>query len=209
MRGQLFRALPKHLLWAALLGAVGGVLLYFLKDIRLSGMWNLLMFIPLAAVHVNAAVLPVAIPGRHWGFGYIGAIMLFFLLIAGTVLSNKLEFPHARVGDTELVGVNIVTYWALLTGGLLGLLYGLIAGRTGAMVMGLMIGSLAGYGLGIGYAGLFPTGMPRPPFGGGMPHDSWAYVTFEWYGMALLVTGAMVVLHAMSLIGAALGADRE
>jgi len=195
-------------MWAALLGTVGGLLLHFLKDIHLSGKWDLLMFIPLAVVHVNAAVLPVAIPGRHWSFGYIGAVMLFFLLIAGTVLAGKIEFPHARAGNMELVGANVVTYWALLTGGLLGLLYGLIAGRTGAMVMGLMLGSLAGYGLGIGYASLFPKlAMNSPASMEGKV--AWTKVTFEWYGMALHVMGAMVVLHAMSIVGAALGADRE
>jgi len=195
-------------LWAALLGAVGGVLLYFLKDIRLSGMWNLLMFIPLAAVHVNAAVLPVAIPGRHWGFGYIGAIMLFFLLIAGTVLSNKLEFPHARVGNMELVGVNIVTYWSVLTGGLLGLLYGLIAGRTRAMLMGTLLGSLAGYGLGIMYASFFDMGPSPIGEFTGMRTMSWS-VEPDWAGMMIGVALGMSVLHVASLTGAALGADRE
>lgn len=203
-RGQLFRALPKHLLWAALLGTVGGLILHFLKDIHLSGKWDLLMFIPLAAVHVNMAVLPVAIPGRHWSFGYIGAVMLFFLLIAGTVLSGKIEFPHAHSGPLELSGVNVVTYWALLTGGLLGLLYGLIAGRTGAMVLGLIFGSLAGYGLGIGFAGLFPK-MEPAEFGAA----SWVYLRLEWYGMAGLTALAMVVLHTASVIGAAFGADRD
>lgn len=190
-------------MWAALLGAVGGVLLHFLKDIHLSGMWNLLMFIPIAAVYVNTAVLPVAIPGRHWGFGYIGAIMLFFLLIAGTVLAGKIEFPHAR---NTLAGVNVISYWALLTGGLLGILYGLIAGRTGAMLMGMMLGSLAGYGIGVGCATMFPYPGPETPSSdwGGPP-----VLYLLWYETILAVGGAMVVLHAMSLIGAALGVDRE
>lgn len=186
-----------------MLGAVGGTILHFLKDIHLSGKWDLLMFIPLAAVHVNAAVLPVAIPGRHWSFGYIGAVMLFFLLIAGTVLAGKIEFPHAQ---NALGGVNIATYWALLTGALLGLLYGLIAGRTSSMVLGLMIGSLAGYGLGIGCASMFPYSGPETPsqdWGG--PPNLW----MPWYEMTLAVGGGMIVLHAFSLIGAALGADRE
>ena len=207
-RGQLFRALPKHILWAALLGLLGGAVLYFLKDVHPSGMWELLMFIPLAAVHVNMAVLPVAIPGRHWSFGYIGAMMLFFLLIAGTVLAGKFEFPHAHVAwGRTLEGVNVVTYWAILTGGLLGLLYGLIAGRTSAMILGLALGSLAGYALGIGFAEMFPkfkgaigTQFPEGTF------VEWRFSLIEGMGM---VAVAMVVLHLASLTGAALGADKQ
>jgi len=49
----------------------------------------------IGAIYVNAAMLPLAIPGRHWSFAFIGAMLMVLLMIAGAVLSHKLAFSHS------------------------------------------------------------------------------------------------------------------
>jgi hypothetical protein len=217
-RGQMFRALPKHLGWAALTGALAGVLLYFINQIQIDGLWSLILFIPIGAVYVNAAILPAVIPGRFWSFGYIGMMLLFLLLIIGAILSNKILFPHATaVNGTSLQGVNFVTFWAIMTGSMLGLLYGLLAGRTGSMIIGLMLGSMAGYLLGAGFGMLLESAISDlqkqlPPWvkghSGVRMHDAFIRVEFVWWQMVLAIGLGNIVLHLAALSGAALGADR-
>jgi hypothetical protein len=210
-RGELLRAIPKHLGWAALAGAIGGVLLYFINQIHIEGLWSLLLFIPIGAVYVNAAVLPVVIPRRFWSFGYIGMVLLFLLLIIGTILSNKISFPHAVAANgNPLPHVNFVTFWALMTGAMLGLLYGLLAGRTGAMLVGLMLGSMLGYFVGAAF-GAYIEDLLKNINSVIREGDS---VTFysrlepQLVGMIVMLAFGNSLLHLVALIGAALGADR-
>jgi hypothetical protein len=210
-RAQLFRVIPSHLLWAVVLGLPAGLLLYFLKDWQLDGPWALLTFIPIAAIYVNAAALPAAIPGRYWSFGYIGAMMLFLLLIAGSVVSNWYSFPHSRLfSGTEIervyVGVNIVTYWAILTGVLLGLLYGLMAGRTASLVLSAVFGALAGFSLGLMLPHFYPqlNAGAVASAGGSMSEISFPQSLPLF--TALFAAG-IVALHLACLMGAALGAN--
>ncbi|MFH0939398.1 MAG: hypothetical protein V1899_08975 [Planctomycetota bacterium] len=146
-RYQLLRSLPKHVLYAILLGAITGILLYWLKFVQLSGKWNYLMFFPIASIYVNGATLPVAIPGRHWTFAFIGAMMMLLLLIAGVILSIELPFSHSLKPGTSKVmyTANLITYGGILTGGCLGLFYGILAGCKTAMFVGLAMGVATGY----------------------------------------------------------------
>jgi hypothetical protein len=201
-RGQLLRALPKHLLLALLSGAVVGVLIYWLKDIQALPGWVLLII--MGTLWANAAVIPVALPGRYWSFAFIGALMLFLLLVAGMHLALMLPFPHSRmlgVADPDdsdvVILVNVFTYATILTGGCLGLVYGLLAGQRAAMVVGLALGGACGYVLGLGslLAIRILSGNEAYP---------WRFdgaLHFAWQGAL-----AMLWLHLGAGLGAVLGA---
>ncbi len=97
--------------------------------------------IVLSAFLANAAVIPIAMPGRHWSFSFISAIVMFFALVIAMVLSQKFPIGHGR----EYVIPNLF-FWALITtGGCVGLFYGLFVGRTLSMVLGLTFGTWMGY----------------------------------------------------------------
>lgn len=210
-RRQMLRALPQHVLWAVVLGAVAGPLLWWLLQIPMPDGWQWLLAIPAGAVFANAAVLPVALPGRHWSFAFIGAMMLFLLLVAGMILARTFAFPHSQLPALPPHGteplyvpeVNYVTWVAVLTGGCLGLLYGLLAGRSGGMSIGLAIGSATGYLLGI--ASLQLVSSAPCPWGCGQYHDVfWRFdgpLHLAWQCALLLA-----VLHLGACLGAALGA---
>jgi hypothetical protein len=206
-RTQMLRALPKHLMWAALLGAIAGPILYFLKDIELPGKWNLLMAIPIGAVYVNAAVLPIALPGRHWSFGFIASAMLFMLLIAGMIIAPKFPFAHAwtrlkGIVPLLLPAVNTLTWTAIITGGCIGLFYGTLVGRTSAMICSMAIGSAVGYVIGIISMDNFVLEIFRntSEFDG----TRWRFdspLHFAWQ-LALM----LVILHLGACLGATMGA---
>ena len=203
-RGQLLRALPKHLLLAVLSGAVVGMLLYWLKDIQALPAWAL--FIIMGTLWSNAAVIPVALPGRYWSFAFIGALMLFLLLVAGMILAAKFEFPHSLVPYPRLPGqteyedeVNVITYAAILTGGCLGLLYGLLSGKAGAMAVGLALGGAFGYILGLASVHAFSEHYNDPRGWFLWRFDSALH--FAWQGAL-----AMLWLHLFAGLGAVLGA---
>src|SRR5476651_44174 len=106
-REQYLRALPKHVLLALLCGAISGMLIWWVKSIPLSGSWRLGLLFPLAAVYVTGAILPLAIPGRNWGFSFICGMMLALILMAGFVLSETIWLPHSTVpGGPALTKVN-------------------------------------------------------------------------------------------------------
>ncbi|MCY3022574.1 MAG: hypothetical protein NTW87_26640 [Planctomycetota bacterium] len=207
-RGQMLRSMPKHLLAALVSGAVAGMLLYGLKDVQALPVW--LLFIIMGTLWANAAVMPVALPGRHWSFAFIGAMMLFLLLVAGTVLAPKFPFSHSHVpaplpggGDyTDVAEVNAITWGAVLTGGCLGLLYGLLAGRTPAMAVGLALGAATGYVLGAVSLSAFQW-LADPRVVSRMPPMVWRFdgiLHFAWQGAL-----AMLVLHVGACVGAILG----
>lgn len=196
-RRQFLRSLPRHVLCAILSGALTGALLYGLQQCALPGKWNYLMFIPLGALYVNGAMLPVALPGKHWSFAFIGAMALFMLLVAGLILSSKFSFAHSLAPQTATVlsKVNQATFLAILTGGCLGLFYGLLAGKSSALVAGLALGAATGYLLGLGSLQLIT------------PEDQWRYdgaLNFAWQTAA-----AFMLLHLGAALGAALGAEKR
>jgi len=197
-RGQMLRAMPKHLLWAAISGAVVGMLLCLVTFVPLPD-WMLAIIA--GALWSNAAVVPVAVPGRHWSFAFIGAMMLFLLLVAGTILAQKLPFPHApdyvwRMGSEIL---NLVSWLAVLTGGCIGLLYGLLVGKRSSMVVGLALGTAIGFLLGLGFEGAVT--LEGWELGASVHGRFDGPLHFAWQGAL-----AMVVLHAAAGLGAALGA---
>lgn len=192
-----------HFFLALLSGAAVGALFYWLKDIEALPGWAL--FIIMGTLWANAAVIPVALPRRYWSFAFIGAMMLFLLLLAGMILASKLPFPHSRKllpgvpNPVAVEEVNIITYATVLTGGCLGLLYGLLSGRRGAMVVGLALGGASGYVLGIASLYAFVA-----VGGGAEPQYVWRYdstLHFAWQGALV-----MIVLHAGASLGALLGA---
>lgn len=210
-RGQMLRAMPKHLLWAAAAGAVAGAALRGLDHLAPSGWLAWAALIAMGGLYANAAVMPVTLPGRHWSFAFIGAMMLFLLLVAGGVLAPKFPFPHSFLPPLPPHGmepvflphVNAITWLGILTGGCLGLLYGLLVGRTGSMVVGLALGSASGYAVGI--ASLLLVGLS--PCGWGC--SSYHGLDWRWYGLLHLAwQGAlfMVVVHFGASLGAAMGA---
>jgi hypothetical protein len=155
------------------------------------------MFIPLGAIYVNGALLPVALPERNWSFAFIGAMALFMLLVAGLILSSKFSFAHSFSPDGAAVlsKVNQATFLAILTGGCLGLFYGLLAGKRSALLVGLAMGGAAGYLLGLATSNLVT------------PQDQWRYggaLNFAWQ-MAL----AFGLLHLAASLGAMFGAARH
>jgi len=205
-RGQLFRALPKHLLLALLCGAVFGPLFYCFKDIQ--ALPPLVLFIIIGTLWANAAVLPVALPGRYWSFAFIGALMLFLLLVPGMFLAAKFPFPHSSVlfspgAFAYSPEVNVITHGAILTGACLGLIYGLLAGRRPAMAVGLALGGASGYVLGLASMYAFKW-LADPHLVSRLPPLCWRFdgaLHFAWQGAL-----AMVVLHLGACLGAVLGA---
>jgi hypothetical protein len=197
-RGEYLRSLPKFVLLALLCGAIGGALIFCIKSIPIEGSWRLALLFPMAAVYVNAAVLPLAVPGRHWSFAFICCMLLFLILIAGFILSEKVWFPHSTVpGGPPLKYVNTLTAGALLTGACLGLFYGLLSGKRAAMIAGLIVGGATGYTLGV-----LSLDIVRHSA------ESWdmlrfnSLLNFAWQGA--LGLGA---LHLAACIGAMLGAN--
>jgi len=203
-RAQLLRAMPKHALLALFCGAAAGFVLYFLQDIQLEGKWNLLMFIPTAAFFANAAILPIIIPGRHWSFGFIGAMMLFLLLFAGLIISSKLPFPHSRNSfGLVMTKVNSFSYALVIAGVCVGLFYGVLAGVRSAMIVGAALGAATGYLLGVGMLSLV-NGIEVPP-GGTAAVEIWKFSGPHHAAWQLGV--ALGVLHLGACGGAAMGAN--
>jgi len=122
--------------------------------------------------------------------------------VAGMILAPRFPFPHSFVSlvfmsvqKAEVVEVNVITHAGILTGGCLGLLYGLLAGRPWAMAVGLALGGACGYVLGLESLSAF-----KPL------SDSycWRYdgaLHFAWQGAL-----AMLWLHLGAGLGAVLGA---
>jgi hypothetical protein len=196
-RRQFLLALPKHVLLAAVFGAVAGALIFLIKNIDIEGQWRIALLLPIGALYVNAAILPLAIPGRHWSFAFICSMLLFLMLIAGVIIATKVNVPHSHVpGGEPLSKVNALTIGAVLTGACLGLFYGLFSDRRGAMVTGALIGAASGYTLGV-FSVEFVT------------HSSAAWDTIA-YNSALhyawQCAGALAVLHCGGCIGAMFGA---
>ena len=206
-RPQMLRALPKHVFFAALSGAIAGFILYFLNQIELEGQWNLLMALPIGAIYVNAAMMPLAIPGRHWSFGFIGAMLMFLLMIVGAILSRKFAFPHSREFEWINPNVNTATFEFILSGGCLGLFYGMLCGRSSAMIVGTAVGSAMGFVLGIYSRELVNSGFFNE-HGLILTFDhlagNWRYnspLHFAWQ-----LAAAMALLHLGACLGAAMGA---
>ena len=200
-RRQFLYSLPKHILCAVALGAITGILLYWLSLVQLPGKWNYLMFFPIASVYVNGATLPMAIPGRHWTFAFMGEMMLLLLLITSLILSMKLPFSHSlKPGASEtLYTVNLITYVGILTGGCLGLFYGILAGHKSAMVVGLALGAVTGYLLGVASIHVVTAGAL------GVDANIWVYngtLHAAWQGAL-----ACSALHAGASLGAMLGSN--
>jgi len=196
-RPQMLRALPKHVFFAAISGAIAGFILYFLNQIELEGQWNLLMALPIGAIYVNAAMIPLAIPGRHWSFAFIGAMLMFLLMIVGAILSHKFAF-----GKNEKA--NVATFEFILSGGCLGLFYGMLCGRTSAMIVGIALGSVIGYLMGIGSTSFLVTESGSFSDGTRRTVESWYYnspLHFAWQ-----LAAAMALLHLGACLGAAMGA---
>ena len=196
-RKDLLQKLPQHVLYAVLLGAVGAVLLSLLQYIQLPGRWNYLMAFPFAAVYVNAAVLPLAIPGRHWSFAFIAGMMMVLISMAAAILSAKVQFPHSVIGGTVLPKVNTLTFFMLVTGGSQGLFYGVLVGRKPAMVLGLFFGLIAGYLL-----GMLSLTVVTHDQANTFVYNRW--IDFAWQGAL-----ALGVLHLAACLGAVVGAKGD
>jgi hypothetical protein len=198
-RGDYLRGLPQYVLLAAVFGAIAGALIHWIKIIPFDGGWRLLLLIPMAAVYVNAAVLPLAVRGRHWSFAFICCMLLFLMLIAGFILSEKLWFPHSMVtGAPPLSKVNTLSAGALLTGACLGLFYGLLSGKRAALIVGLIVGAITGYLLGL-------LSLDVVAHSSAADWDTLRYtgaLNFAWQGAI-----ALAALHFGACIGAMLGAD--
>jgi hypothetical protein len=182
-RTDFFRNLPRHIFFAIVFGAAAAPALLWLSAIELPGNWNLLMAIPCGAIYANAAVLPIAVPGRHWSFGFVAALLMFLLFIAGGILSSKVDF--ARGPAPISAQANLIGILAVLTGACLGTLYGLLSGRGSAMALGAAIGAACGYAVGVTSLELGDAGALR---------------------CALAGAAALGSLHAGACLGAALGA---
>ena len=196
-RRQFLLALPKHLLLAAAFGAVAGALICLLKNIDLDGQWRMALLLPIGAVYVNAVILPLAIPGRHFGFAFICSMLMFLILIAGMILATKIILPHSQIaGGGTLTKVNALTFGAVLTGACLGLFYGLFSDRRGAMASGAIVGAAMGYTLGVVSVDL-------------VHHTPEAWDTLVYTGplnFAWQCAAALMLLHLAGCLGAMLGA---
>jgi hypothetical protein len=190
-RPQLLRQLPLHLLLALIAGAITGALLYAGSQIQPTGLMKYLVLIMLGSIYVNGATLPVSIPGRHWSLAFINALLMLMLLIAGLVLAGKIHYGHSIMPDGKVLSrVNLVTTVGMLTGGGLGLFYGLLAGHKWSMIVGAAMGIATGYVLGL----LSLNAVSQSPEN----LNAWVYnspLHFAWQcavGLALLHTGASV-----------------
>ncbi|HYG74807.1 MAG TPA: hypothetical protein VEK08_07375 [Planctomycetota bacterium] len=211
-RSELLRGLPRHLLFALVLGLVVGPLMWLVKEIEVPEGWEWIAGIPIAALWANAAALPIALPGRHWGYGFISAGMIFLLLVAGAVLGERIMLSHSIVKtplETQrLMKVNLLTFELVLSGAGIGLFYGLLAGKKSAMWTGLALGGAIGFVLGIASLAVVTHavagGAKKLSMDMLMSYDRWKYDTF--YHFAWQTTAAAVALHLAGCIGAALGA---
>jgi hypothetical protein len=197
-RPELLRRFPLHILYAIVTGAVTGALLYWGGNlIQPTGILRYVIMMALGAVFVNGATIPVALPGRHWSFAFVIALMMIMLLVAGVILPAMIPFSHSRLSDgTILDRVNLVTWIGILTGGGLGLFYGVVAGHKWSIIVGGAMGAVAGFILGIVSLN-FISAAPGSV-------DEWRYFSaphFAWQCAAF-----MVLLHAGALGGAILGA---
>ena len=211
--------MPQNVGYSVISGAIGGILLYWLKSIQASGIWELLVLIPMGAIVANAAVLPVAIPGRHWSFSFICSLAMLMALIAGAILSSKFNFEHSRdpfykIGfikpemiSLEVSKVNQLTFGTIIIGGCLGIFYGLLSGRLASMVVGLSMGSATGFILGLLSVHVVGRNSPFVTYFGQHNVDNWVYdspLHFAWQGALLLG-----LLHLGACFGAALGAGAK
>lgn len=208
----MLNALPRHLLWAVVLGGVAGALIWLLKEIGIPDGWEWLLGIPIGALWANVCALPIALPGRHWGYGFISATMFALLIVIGAVLGERIFLSHSVLKtalDTQrLMKVNLLTYQFVLTGAGIGLFYGLLAGKKPAIWCGLALGGATGYLLGIASLEV----VTHAVSGGGkklsmdllMDYDQWRYDRIWHFSWQL--ASAAVLLHLAGCLGAALGA---
>jgi hypothetical protein len=197
-RLELLRRLPWHVFWAALSGAVCGFALYWGGYFPMPGWLRFIVEIPLGAGFAVAATLPLAIPGRHWSLAFISATMMLMVLVIALLLSGKIQFLHSLQPDGRaLWRVNLMTCVGLLTGGCLGLFYGLLAGHKWSLIVGAALGAAAGYTLGL--LSVFVISQVPATAGAwlydGAPH-------FTWQGSA-----ALALLHLGASVGALMGAS--
>jgi hypothetical protein len=196
-RGSFLRLIPLHLLLAALFGAATAVILSLLNGIQLSGRWNYVMIFPLASIYVNGVIMPAVIPGRHFSFGFLCAMMLILICMASMILSTWIPLPHSMVGDVYVAAINTITFLMLATGASLGLFYGILVGRKNAILFGGILGAIGGYVIGLASMAL-------------VSHDEATRNQFIRNSMLDLAwQGALagLVLHLFAAAGAFLGAS--
>ena len=195
-RRQLLMNLPRHVLLAVLFGAITGPLIFWLRLIPLESSWRLLLLLPIAAVYVNGAVLPVALPGKHWSFAFICSMLLLLSSVAGAILSTKFNFPHSVMPDgTVLSKVNELTAGAVVTGACLGLFYGLLSEKRSSMIAGAILGAAMGVTLGVASVNV----VSHVPPVNVLIYDG--ALNFAWQAAI-----AFAALHLAACLGAALGA---
>ena len=198
-RRQLLHNLPRHVLLAVIFGLVAGPLIFGLKSIPIDGSWRLVLLAPISLVYVAATTLPVALPGKHWLFAVICAVLLLMASLVAGILATKIDFPHSLLPDgTVLTKVNVVTTGAMATGICLGLFYGLLSEKRSAMIAGAILGAATGYTLGMASVEV----VSRTP-----PLDLLVYNGVLHYAWQLAV--ALAVLHLGACLGAALGARQS
>jgi hypothetical protein len=196
-RGKFLRQIPLHLLLAGLFGAGMAAVLALLNSIQLPGRWNYLMVFPFAAIYVNGVIMPAVIPGKHFSFGFLCAMMLVLICMASAILSTWVQLPHSVVGGVYLSTINTITFLALATGASLGLFYGILVGRKNAMVLGAIVGAIGGYIIGLISMAL-------------VSHEGATTNQFIHSGMLDLVwQGALAgfLLHLFAAAGAFMGAS--
>jgi hypothetical protein len=197
-RRQLLHNIPRHVLLAIIFGLLAGPLIFGLKSIPIDGSWRLMLLAPIALVYVAATTLPVALPGKHWLFAVICAVLLLLASLVAGILATKIDFPHSVLPDgTVLTKVNVLTTGAMATGICLGLFYGLLSEKRSAMIAGAILGAATGYTLGMASVEL----VSRTP-----PMDLLIYNGALHYAWQLGV--ALAVLHLGACMGAALGARK-
>jgi len=202
----MLRALPWHLLFAICCGAVCGALLYPLQAIAASGVTQMIVLVVMLAFYVNAAMLPVFLPGRHWSLAFISALMLMLLLVGGYVLSERLAICPGAVQKYCFGFVNRAFYLWILTGLCLGLFYGLLSGRRNAMLVGAALGGASGYCLGIATPEFIQPAVSVSVAIGREIVD-WRFdslLHFIWQGAL-----AMFLLHLGAGLGATMGAGKS
>ena len=198
-RGKFLSALPEHFFLALLFGAGGSILLDLLAQIKLPGPWINLPLFPSVAIFVNAMVLPLAIPGRHWSFAFLCEMMLILSCLAGVILATLIPLPHSTVAGNYLSTVNVITFLAMATGLSLGCFYGIVVGGAKALKLGALFGLTGGY-----LVGLLSTAL--------ISHETETLDQFE-YGSLLDMAWqggvGLLILHFFATIGALLGAKRQ
>jgi hypothetical protein len=198
-RKKFWVSIPNHLLLSLVFGAGGAVILSLISHIQLPGRWYYLILFPSTAIFVNAAVLPLGIPGRRWSFAFLCEMMLILSCFASGILSTWIPLPHSTVAENYLTSVNVITFLAMATGLSLGLFYGVIVGGQLALKMGAIFGLLGGY-----FVGLFSTAL--------ISHETETLNQFEYASVLHLAwqgAAGLLILHFFATLGALLGARSE